>query len=459
MKRIGFLATLALLATFNVPASAETDPFPGIATGQEIPGTRTSSAPGESWESFNAGAGANHSCPAGSGSGMGVDLNFTSSQSDDIRYYYCVKTWQPSSVTSAWDTFNQQVDAAISAAEAESRAWNAANPGKQKCVAWGPFTDPNGGTRSGGVCANPVQVPGGAPTQDAGSIGEDDVADGIAGLTPSPTNPLDPSPTQSAADAPRGSGYPFTVVLAGQLAASACPAGFQAANGVIVDVSKKKEFTECWPTKAWAAHQLGGDAWDLFKATGGSYDPAIEIDRRAKVDLLKAKAKEVALIAANQTPGIERCSSWSGYGETGKECAYVFIDPATQERNFSNESSDAEDSDASVDVGLDSVSVSGTSIKVASFALSITPNKSEARAISKLVNQFTSLKSTQRSAVLNLPKNSKLKYSVKSLSNKACKVTKSALRISSKASCSIEIKITDSVGNTYAFTKKIRRTA
>jgi galactokinase len=45
---------------------------------------------------------------------------------------------------------------------AKSQAWNTANPGKQRCFQWGPLTSPNGGTESGGVCANPIGVSSGA---------------------------------------------------------------------------------------------------------------------------------------------------------------------------------------------------------------------------------------------------------------------------------------------------------
>ncbi len=42
---------------------------------------------------------------------------------------------------------------------------------------------------------------------------------------------------------------------------------------------------------------------------------------------LKSIVSPAAQNAANKTPGIRRCSSWSGYGEKGSECAYAFVDP------------------------------------------------------------------------------------------------------------------------------------
>lgn len=69
--------------------------------------------------------------------------------------------------------FRSRQDAARALAQSESQAWNAANPGKQKCVQWGPIVHANGvSTASGGVCANPVE-PGPSTTvasQDAPSV-------------------------------------------------------------------------------------------------------------------------------------------------------------------------------------------------------------------------------------------------------------------------------------------------
>lgn len=86
-------------------------------------------------------------------------------------------------------------------------------------------------------------------------------------------------------------------------------------------------FTECWPENAWVAYRLGGNIWEQFKSSGGTYDAKAEETRRNKVGELKALAKSVAQKAADETPGIQRCSTWTGYGETGQECAYTFVSP------------------------------------------------------------------------------------------------------------------------------------
>jgi hypothetical protein len=94
-------------------------------------------------------------------------------------------------------------------------------------------------------------------------------------------------------------------------------------------VSTGIETTECWSSDAWAAYRIGGTVWEKFNLTGGGYDVAAEIERLANVEDLKVQALAVAQLAADQTPGVRRCSNWSGYNETGIQCAYTFVAPAT----------------------------------------------------------------------------------------------------------------------------------
>lgn len=182
-------------------AQADTDPFPGVAFQAEIPGTRITSAPGLTqsvWEASDVYQGwrATH-CPAGSGMGIGSDLNFTTDRSDDTWYAYCLKTWQSQTTLDAWATYQADRDAAQAAALLSSQQWNQANPGQQKCFQWGPITDPNGGTSSGGVCANPVPVPSGSQ-QETATVSSAPSQETATSSTPTPA----PSPTPSSAPAP-----------------------------------------------------------------------------------------------------------------------------------------------------------------------------------------------------------------------------------------------------------------
>ena len=172
-KKIVQVSIAALvLSLFTPVANADTDPFPGVANGSEIPGTRISSSPGVTqaqWESTSTYLA--FSCPAGSGRGMGVDMNFTTTNSDDTWYAYCVKTWQSTAAIDAENKYRADLADAQAIALAQSQEWNAAHPGQQKCFQWGPITSPSGGTSSGGVCANPVgSLPSGVDTSTSTTL-------------------------------------------------------------------------------------------------------------------------------------------------------------------------------------------------------------------------------------------------------------------------------------------------
>lgn len=104
--------------------------------------------------------------------------------------------------------------------------------------------------------------------------------------------------------------------------------GYQAANGLEVNATTGQVSTVCWSESAWQAWRLGGDTWSQFVATGGAVDVNLELERRAAVAALKTQAHQVAQAAADSTPGLKRCTSWSGYGESGEECAYTFVAPS-----------------------------------------------------------------------------------------------------------------------------------
>lgn len=513
MNRRGIAIAAVIALLFPAQAYAEDDPFPGLNYGDQIPGTEITSPRNMSSDDWYASeAYVNLVCPNGSQKGTIIS---TRPSTGRVHKTWCWKNYRSAAedaARAAQEAYQQEIEEAQRAAEEESRRWNEANPGKQKCVQWGPITGPNGEQSSGGVCANPVPAgtaPSGSETVDAPSVGEGDIGSGgssgggssapagdsssSSSVSSSVSEPVssgsDPDPTPPAATVNyRGSGYPFTVIVEGSVGKTGCPSGFQEANGLIVDVSSGKRYTECWPTRAWTAYRLGGEAWELYKATGGSYDPTVEVERRSKVELLKAKAKEVAEAAAKETPGIERCSSWSGFGESGKECAYAFIAPSDDGSSAASsssptsspevvvrtvtasaevaESSTATESAAasssasvssSIAVGLDTVEVSGSSIEVARTALAITPDEQEATSISALAEGFTDVPTTQRTLLREFPRDPTLTYTVTSLTTDVCRASSWRVRIMNPGLCLVNISVTDSIGNTYEIIKRMRR--
>jgi hypothetical protein len=109
----------------------------------------------------------------------------------------------------------------------------------------------------------------------------------------------------------------------GNIPASQCPTGFDAATNPINTGFGEYGATECWPSNAWAAYSIGGDVWTKFKSTNGTINAEAEASRRIQVNAIRALALQQAQQLANQTIGIKRCASWNGFGESGQECAYI----------------------------------------------------------------------------------------------------------------------------------------
>jgi hypothetical protein len=166
------------------PAHAETDPFPGVEHMGEIPGTRISSpawSQQAQWEATSTYQDyLAQGCPEGSGRAIAVDVAVM------VWSNYCVKTWRSQAVIRAWEKYYSDEAEGRALAYEQSLAWNKANPGKQKCFSYGPLTSPDGGTTSGGVCANAVSA------EDAATNAP------ITGSTPSVTaNPTETGATST----------------------------------------------------------------------------------------------------------------------------------------------------------------------------------------------------------------------------------------------------------------------
>jgi hypothetical protein len=308
--------------------------------------------------------------------------------------------------------FRAAQDEAIAAATRESQAWNALNPGMQKCIQWGPIVHANGvSTSSGGVCANPVGA------NDADSLPSAPSDSVVA------TDPVNSIQSIDASDAP------FTREVEGQVGIEGCPSGYQGANGLVVDVASGRVTTQCWTAPAWQAWLIGGTVWEQFQASGGTYDVAAEVDRRAKLAALKKQAKSVAQSAANLTPGVRRCSAWSGYGETGTECAYAFIAPTSGVGSVD-----------AVDVSAGSSSPAVSSIDASDTFKIVTV----AAAFVTAANSYTFATPVKRTKVVT-----------KSLTPKICSVSNLKVKAKTKGSCVISYKTTTAAGKVSTVKKTI----
>jgi len=313
-------------------ASAD-NPFPGVAFGAEIPGY-TVSAPCQGGD-CGIGIIPWFACPAGSASD-GADGYTTG-----VVKRFCRNSWTPPTSAADDEDFRNRQTLAVAAATVESQAYSAAHPGEQKCVTWGPVVHANGiSTASGGVCANVVgKKPDGttaqvAPTpvssDSSGTSSTPSSSSSTSSVATDSSTATSPAPAAQQPAAPKvdltqfGIGRPFTRVVAGNLSASQCPSGYQAATNVLPGIVDGGA-TECWPDNAWAAYSIGGDVWTQFKSSNGSLNAQAEATRRVQVNAIRTLALQQAQNLANLTPGIKRCNSWSGFGESGQECAYIPI--------------------------------------------------------------------------------------------------------------------------------------
>ena len=293
-----------------------TNPFPGVPFGGEIPGY-TKTVP---CQPSDCGIGIVPviDCPAWSAAdgGGGFDVGYAKR--------FCRNSWTPPTSAADDEDFRNRQQLAIAQATAESQAWNAAHPGEQKCITWGPVVHANGiSTASGGVCANPVGTKSDGTTSQAApsKVGTIDPQTGQTtnnSSTGSSSNNGSSTTQQPAEDySMYGLGKPFTRIVKGD--SSKCPSGFTAASNQLSGT----ELTECWPENAWAAYSVGGQIWSDFKNSNGSKTAQIAAEQQVQINATRMLALQKAQTAANLTPGIKRCFNWEAFGQSGQECAFI----------------------------------------------------------------------------------------------------------------------------------------
>ena len=345
-----FLSALLMVTLCQSPSALAwdpqpTNPFPGVPFEGEIPGY-TVEVPCRADGDCGIGIVPVVNCPAWSAADGRNGYANDGPPGDPhkkvgLARRFCRNSWTPPTSAADDEDFRNRQSLAIAAATLESQAYNAAHPGEQKCVTWGPIVHANGiSTASGGVCANPVgttpsgttvQVPpsqvgttnsepsGGNET--SGQTSNTDTRTTTTGTSTSNTTPTTPKPVVPDYSA-YGVGKPFTKKVEGSKSTSECPSGYQAASNYISGVGSNG-LTECWPENAWAAYSVGGDTWSAFKQSNGSLDVQAEQARIIQVNAIRMLALQNAQKAANDTPGLKRCITWNGFGESGQECAFM----------------------------------------------------------------------------------------------------------------------------------------
>ena len=493
------LITALLLSPFiSVPANAwdpqPTNPFPGVPFEGEIPGytVEVVCPPGgdnsSSGVDFGIGIVPVVDCPPWSAADGRNGYANDGPPGDPhkkigVARRFCRNSWTPPTTATDDEDFKNRQNLAMAAATLESQAYSASHPGEQKCVTWGPIVHANGiSTASGGVCANVVGTkPDGTTAQ---------VPPTALGTTTSSTSASDPTSTSgssgsststSSAATPAldysqfGVGKPFTKVVAGTLTTAQCPSGYRSSSNQINAGMSEYGATECWPENAWAAYSVGGDTWTQFKTSNGSASALAEITRKVQVNILRAFALAQAQQSANETIGTKRCNSWSGYGESGQECAYIPVqssipligNPIPTAGDVSSSSVPPTDT-ATATVSTAPVVVSGTGTDTSTATMnsgtsatqdSLTSisktiaSKSESKSLSNLITKLINATIARYSPKVVLPSASGVEEVAISLTPQFCSVSGMNVLSIKKGSCQVAYSVTGASGKSFTTVK------
>jgi len=206
-----------------------------------------------------------------------------------------------------------------------------------------------------------------------------------------------------------------------------------------------------------------------------------ESDRIDSAKNQRQIALDNARSLAIQTPGIERCVTWSGYLENGQECATATTsDSATVQMKSVSNSLSGSDSRTVLNVGTDSATVTTDSVTVnvkpanefiapkmnsesveikgkvstvTSLALKIETDAKTGSDIDKSLRKLDSLRSVTASSSIKLPVSKLTKESVVSLTPGICSISGIQVARVGKGVCTVSYTLTSEAGNTYTTEK------
>ena len=190
-----------------------------------------------------------------------------------------------------------------------------------------------------------------------------------------------------------------------------------------------------------------------------------------------AKAQSLAL----QTPGIERCVSWSGYLENGQECANASSgDSSTVKMKSVSNSLQTSESQTVLSIGTESktaisdsvtvnvkptneyvdpkleseaVEIEGKAATLSELARKIETDVKTATDITKSLQKLDSLRSITASSSIKLPDAKLSRESAVSQTPNVCSVSGIQVSRTGKGVCTVSYTITSEAGNTYTTEK------
>jgi len=502
------LTFILLLVSTNLPLAnawdpQPTNPFPGVAFGAEVPGYTVEVA---CLPSGDCGIGIVPvvNCPPWTAAD-GRD-GYTSGKAKR----FCRNSWTPPTSAADDEDFRNRQKLAEAAATLESQNYNAAHPGEQKCVTWGPIVHANGiSTASGGVCANPVgtkpdgttvQVPStqsgssstgssstGSSSTGSSSTGSSSTGSSSTGSSSTGSSSTDSgtsTTTTSSTASPQinltqfGVGKPFTRVVPGRVSVSDCPAGFQSAINNIDGISSNGA-TECWPAEAWAAYSIGGTTWSKFKSTNISEAVQQATQTSIEINKIKAIALNRAQQDANLNIGKTMCVQWAYGQESGQECAFIpnqgsstksgsqtdtstATSSASDTKTSTISASDTKTSAIAVQTSRDSVTAItnqifvGTVTQVKQAVSAVVADTNTASTINTLLQKVSDLAERTLKRDTKLPINNGFEISARFVNSSVCRIKNSRIEIKKSGTCQLRYSVTDGDNNVFRIVTDIK---
>ena len=188
-----------------------------------------------------------------------------------------------------------------------------------------------------------------------------------------------------------------------------------------------------------------------------------------------AKSKELAL----QTPGIERCVTWEGYLENGRECSLANISDSPTVTSFSPYNSLKSESSTVIAITdtptaisesitvtvkklneftnslieIDGVKFRGKSLDVINLASKLEGEKVISSDISKNFQKLNQLRPITYSATVKLPDSKYLQESLVSNTPSICSTAGILVTRLSKGTCDVSYSLSSKSGNEYSTNK------
>ena len=173
-------------------------------------------------------------------------------------------------------------------------------------------------------------------------------------------------------------------------------------------------------------------------------------------------AKKEAQKAADATPGIERCSTWSSNNQSGKECAFTALSsgqklPVSEASDTPTEKTTGSTSTKVElkETGVTAISVEGTVKQLATLIPKVVETVTEQKALQKILSKIDKIRPVTYSKVQALPIEQVVTETLVSLTLDICTVDGTQLRSLKPGKCIFTYELVGKSNNSFTIEKEI----